>query len=65
VLADVNRVDPDAVGKDGLLDGVADDDVTVEGLTELVNRGESPNSNSGTSIGAPIVGRRRVAQLLL
>jgi hypothetical protein len=37
VLADVERVDPDGLGKDGLLDRVADDDVTVERLTRLVN----------------------------
>jgi hypothetical protein len=30
VLADVERVDPDRIGEDSLLDGVADDDVTVE-----------------------------------
>jgi len=35
VLADVERVDPDGIGEDGLLDGVADDDVTAERLTRL------------------------------
>ena len=38
VLADVERVDPDGVCQDGLLDGVADDLVAREWLTGLVNR---------------------------
>jgi len=37
VLTDVERVDPDAVGEDGLLDGVANDDVTAERSTELID----------------------------
>src|SRR5882672_10687147 len=36
VLTDIERVDPDGLGEDGLLDRVADDDVTVERLAGLV-----------------------------
>ena len=45
VLTDVERVDPDGLGEDGLLDRVADDDVTVERLAGLVEAhvgGRSP-----------------------
>jgi hypothetical protein len=40
VLADVERVDPDRNGEDGLLDRVADDDVTAERLAGLVDGDE-------------------------
>jgi len=37
VFADVERVDPDGIGEDGFLDGVADNDVTAERLTERID----------------------------
>src|SRR6266853_647476 len=40
VLADVERVDPDGIGEDALLNGVADDDGAVERLTGLIDAHE-------------------------
>ncbi len=37
MLADVERVDTDGIGEDAFLDGVADDDLTVERLSGLVD----------------------------
>ena len=37
VLGDIERVDPDGVGENRLLDGVANDDVAAESLDRLVH----------------------------
>jgi len=52
VLTDVERVDPDGLGEDGLLDRVADDDVTVERLAGLVEAHVGGRSQSELQGGA-------------